>query len=267
MGKKKAEKLRFQEVEADFADESIPAIEYRHVCKEYEEGSGVLAVDDLNLSIADGEFAMLVGSSGGGKTTMMKMVNGLITPTSGQVLVSGHDVQDFDLVDLRRHIGYSIQGSVLFPNMSVGKNIAYVMQLEKHPDKEAVEARVHELIEMVGLDDSMLKKYPDELSGGQQQRVGIARAMANHPRLLLMDEPFGAVDSITRKSLQDEILGIFEKTDVTILFVTHDVNEALKLGTKVAVMDTGVLQQYASPDEMIAHPATPYVERLLEGRN
>lgn len=256
--------LTFEEIKADAIDPSIPAIEYDHVSKEYEKGSGVLALDDLTLSIQQGEFVMLVGSSGGGKTTMMKMVNGLIEPTSGVVKVAGHNVQDFDLINLRRHIGYSIQGSVLFPHMSVANNIAYVMKLEK-ADKAFIKERVHTLIEMVGLDDSYLKKFPHELSGGQQQRVGIARALANQPRLLLMDEPFGAVDTITRTSLQDEILHIYRETGVTIVFVTHDVGEALKLGTKLCVLDKGKVEQFDSPEALVNNPATPYVERLMAG--
>lgn len=256
--------LTFNDIKSDVADSSIPAIEYVHVSKEFNKGSGVLALDDLSLSINQGEFVMLVGSSGGGKTTMMKMINGLIEPTSGVVKVAGHDVQDFDLINLRRHIGYSIQGSVLFPHMTVANNIAYVMKLEK-ADKALIKERVHSLIEMVGLDDSYLKKFPHELSGGQQQRVGIARALANHPRLLLMDEPFGAVDTITRSSLQDEILHIYKEMGVSIVFVTHDVGEALKLGTKLCVLDKGKLQQFETPEEVLNHPATPYVERLMAG--
>lgn len=148
--------------------------------------------------------------------------------------------------------------------MTVANNIAYVMKLEK-ADKTLIKERVHSLIEMVGLDDSYLKKFPHELSGGQQQRVGIARALANHPRLLLMDEPFGAVDTITRSSLQDEILHIYKEMGVTIVFVTHDVGEALKLGTKLCVLDKGKLQQFETPEEVLNHPATPYVERLMAG--
>ena len=257
--------LKIEDIEKDITDSSLPAIEWRHVYKEYEPGSGVLALKDLSLKIDKKEFVMLVGSSGGGKTTMMKMVNGLIKPTEGEVFVSGHNVEEFDLISLRRHIGYSIQGSVLFPHLSVGKNISYVMRLEKK-DKEEIRQRVSELLKIVGLEESLVKKYPDELSGGQAQRVGIARALANQPKLLLMDEPFGAVDSITRTSLQNEIKHIFEMADLTILFVTHDINEALKLGTKIAVMDSGVLQQFDTPEEIIAHPATPYVEQLISGR-
>lgn len=263
----KQQKLTFAEVEGDFSDSSIPAVEYVHVDKEYVQGSGVKAIDDLSLKIDRGEFVMLVGSSGGGKTTMMKMVNGLIEPTRGEVKVSGHNVGDFDLVDIRRHIGYAIQGSVLFPNMSVEKNITYVMRLAKKPDKEAMRERARELIELVGLDDSYLDKYPHELSGGQAQRVGIARALAANPKLLLMDEPFGAVDSITRRVLQEEMTRIYRETDATILFVTHDVEEALKMGTKLAVMHTGRLQQYASPEEVVAHPANDYVEKLFDVRH
>lgn len=240
----------------------IPMIEYRNVSKEYDEGSGVLAIENLSLSIDPGEFVMLVGSSGGGKTTLMKMVNRLVEPTQGEVLINGKNVKEFDLISLRRSIGYSIQGSVLFPHMSVAKNISYVMRLEK-ADKAEIKQRVLQLIEMVDLDPSFLKKYSDELSGGQAQRVGIARALANKPKILLMDEPFGAVDMITRSSLQHEIKRIHDLTNITVLFVTHDINEAMTLGTKVAVIDSGVLQQFDTPDVVKHYPATPYVERLV----
>ncbi len=250
--------MKFGELEIDL---SAPAVRYENVSKDY--GDGVLAVSDLNLTVEAGEFVMLVGSSGGGKTTILKMINGLVEPTQGTVFVHGHNIQDYDIISLRRHIGYSIQGNVLFPHMTIARNIAYVLSLEGE-DRQDIKDRVTHLIDLVGLDTSLLRKYPHELSGGQQQRVGIARALAAQPRILLMDEPFGAVDSITRASLQDEISRIFEMTGISILFVTHDINEAVKLGTKIAVMDGGVLQQYATPDELLSTPATAYVEKLIE---
>lgn len=243
-------------------DSSTPSVLYRNIEKTYDDGTQ--AIKQLSLTIDQGEFVMLVGSSGGGKTTLLKMANGLIEPTSGTIEVFGHNIKDYDIINLRRHIGYAIQGSVLFPHLNVASNIAYTMNLDK-VDKEEIKKRVVYLIEMVGLDTSMLKKYPNELSGGQQQRVGIARALANYPKLLLMDEPFGAVDSITRSSLQNEMQRIFKETGVSILFVTHDINEAMKLGTKIAVIDSGTLQQYDSPENILNNPATKYVEKLCEG--
>lgn len=252
--------LHFKQV-FEYTHESVPAVEYCSVSKEYAKG--VRAVDKVSFSINQGDFVMLVGSSGGGKTTILKMVNGLIEPSEGEVKVYGKSVSSYDIITLRRHIGYAIQGSVLFPHMTVGKNIAYVMNLEGE-DRNVVKKRVFELLDMVGLDRTYVKKYPHELSGGEQQRVGIARALANKPRLLLMDEPFGAVDSITRSSLQDELFQIYKETGITIMFVTHDISEAFKLGTNIAVMASGVLQQYDRPDSLLENPATPYVTKLIE---
>jgi osmoprotectant transport system ATP-binding protein len=191
------------------------------------------------------------------------MVNGLITPVSGDVLVDGRNTKDVDLTMLRRNIGYAIQGSVLFPHMTVEKNIAYVPNLLNKSDKQKTANAVTKWMRIVGLEDSLRQRYPSELSGGQQQRVGIARALAASPDILLMDEPFGAVDEITRSSLQDEIARIHRETEITILFVTHDIKEALKLGTKVLVMDQGELQQYGTPKELLENPATGFVERLI----
>ncbi len=235
------------------------AIEYVEIKKSY--GNKTI-VEHFNLTVEQGEFVTIIGSSGCGKTTILKMVNGLNLPDEGTVLVNGKNIMEEDLISLRRNIGYAIQGSMLFPHMTVEKNIAYVPSLLNKKDRERTRAAILKWMKIVGLEEEMLSRYPDELSGGQQQRVGIARALAASPDILLMDEPFGAVDEITRKQLQEEIGRIHEETGITILFVTHDITEALKLGTKVLVMDQGKIQQFASPGELLRSPATPYVERL-----
>lgn len=237
------------------------AIEFRHVRKAY--GDNVI-IPDLSLKIEKGEFVTIIGSSGCGKTTTLKMINGLYEPTSGDVLVNGENIREKDMIQLRRSIGYAIQGSVLFPNMTVEENISYVPSLWNKKDKKRTEAAVDKWMKITGLDPDLKDRYPSELSGGQQQRVGIARALAASPDILLMDEPFGAVDAITRGQLQEEIRGIHQKTGITILFVTHDIEEALKISTKVLVMDKGEIQQYASPQELLRHPATDYVKKLVE---
>ena len=239
---------------------AVNAIEFRHIRMDYGERT---VIRDLTLSIEKGEFVTIIGPSGCGKTTLLKMVNALMTPVSGDIFVDGKNIRDSDLTALRRNIGYAIQGNVLFPHMSVEKNIAFVPNLLNKRDKERTRQAVRKWIKMVGLEESMLSRYPNQLSGGQQQRVGIARALAASPEILLMDEPFGAVDEITRASLQDEILRIFRETGITILFVTHDIHEALKLGTKVLVMNQGDAVQYASPEEMRSHPADTFVQNLL----
>lgn len=189
------------------------------------------------------------------------MINGLIQPTSGHVKVHGQDIQEQDLIQLRRHMGYVIQGSVLFPHLTVKQNIAYVLQLEKKTKN--MDQIVDQWLETVQLDSSFKDKYPNTLSGGQQQRVGIARALANQPDILLMDEPFGAVDEITRRQLQDELLKIYQQKKITILFVTHDIQEALKLGTKVLIMDQGQIQQFDTPENIIKYPANNFVKKLV----
>lgn len=237
------------------------AIEFRHVRKAYDDN---VIIPDLSLKIEKGEFVTIIGSSGCGKTTTLKMINGLYEPTSGDVLVNGENIREKDMIQLRRSIGYAIQGSVLFPNMTVEENILYVPSLWNKKDKKRTEAAVDKWMKITGLDPGLKDRYPSELSGGQQQRVGIARALAASPDILLMDEPFGAVDAITRGQLQEEIRGIHQKTGITILFVTHDIEEALKISTKVLVMDKGEIQQYASPQELLRHPATDYVKKLVE---
>lgn len=237
------------------------AIEFKNIKKAYNEK---VILESFNLSIEKGEFVTIIGSSGCGKTTVLKMINGLIEPTSGDIFVDGENISRENLTDLRRNIGYAIQGSVLFPHMTVEQNISYVPNLLNKKNKTKTKAAVSKWMKIVGLDEEMMECYPSELSGGQQQRVGIARALAASPDILLMDEPFGAVDEITRGQLQIEIKQIYEKTGITVLFVTHDISEALKLGTKVLVMDKGVIQQYAGPNELLRDPATEFVKQLVD---
>lgn len=237
----------------------MKAIEYKNICMSY---NGKKIIENFNLEIEKGEFVTIIGSSGCGKTTILKMVNKLIVPTSGNIIVCGECTNSIDIIELRRSIGYAIQGSVLFPHLTVEKNIAYVPNLI-NKDKNMTERAVKKWMKIVGLDESLRKNYPDQLSGGQQQRVGIARALAGEPEIVLMDEPFGAVDEITRATLQDEIIRIHKETGVTIMFVTHDINEALKLGTKVLVMNNGEIQQYGTPSEIRDNPANEFVKALL----
>ncbi|BBF43587.1 L-proline glycine betaine ABC transport system permease protein ProV [Lachnospiraceae bacterium KM106-2] len=236
------------------------AIEFRNIKKCYGEKN---ILTDFNLSIEKGEFVTIIGSSGCGKTTVLKLVNGLLSPNSGDVMINGESIKNIDLIKLRRRIGYAIQGSVLFPHMTVEQNISYVPNLSNQKNKRKITDLVKKWMKIIGLDEEMKDRYPSELSGGQQQRVGIARAMAAAPDILLMDEPFGAVDEITRKQLQNELIQIYKKTKITVLFVTHDITEALRLGTKVLVMDQGEIQQYASPEEIVENPATEFIKQLV----
>lgn len=236
-------------------------IEYCDISMSYDQK---IVVEHFHLSIEEGEFVTIIGSSGCGKTTILKMVNGLIQPTQGTIYVHGNDIQKEDMIQLRRNIGYAIQGNVLFPHMNVEQNISYVPRLlnAKHPEKTM--QAVDKWMRIVGLEPELKERYPESLSGGQQQRVGIARALAASPNILLMDEPFGAVDEITRISLQDEIKRIHQETGITILFVTHDIREALKLGSKVLVMDEGKIQQYDTPEQVISNPESAFVAKLIQ---
>lgn len=237
------------------------AIEFRQIKKVYGEKT---VIEDFDLTVERGEFVTVIGSSGCGKTTVLKMVNGLVEPDGGKIFVEGQDISEMDMISLRRNIGYAIQGSVLFPHMTVEENISYVPDLLNKKDKQRTKKAVEKWMGIVGLDEDMKERYPAELSGGQQQRVGIARALAASPDILLMDEPFGAVDEITRSQLQTELRQIYEKTGITVMFVTHDISEALKLGTKVLVMDQGKIEQYAEPGELLRAPATDFVGKLVE---
>lgn len=235
---------------------------FEHVTKTYGERE---ILKDFNLDIIRGEFLTIIGSSGCGKTTVLKLINGLISPTFGIIYVDGKDISKENLTLLRRNIGYVIQGIGLFSHMTIRKNIAYVPNLLKERDNERNRKAVEHLIEVVGLEREMLDRYPAELSGGQRQRVGIARALAAKPNILLMDEPFGAVDEITRKMLQNEILRIHEQLGVTIVFITHDIKEALKLGTRVMVMSKGNVEQFDTPENIQKSPATAFVRELVQG--
>lgn len=236
------------------------ALELKRVRKKYGE---LIALENLSLSMEEGEFLCVVGTSGSGKTTLMKMVNGLIEPDEGKVCIYGEDIKEKNIIKLRRKIGYAIQGNGLFPHMTVKENISYVLNLEKRPKSE-VDKTVDEMLALVGLSKDMKEKYPNELSGGQQQRVGIARAYANKPDILLMDEPFGAVDSITRYQLQKDLKKIHEKTKCTVIFITHDIYEAFKLATHILVLDGGKVEQYGTVDEVKNEPKSDFVKKLIE---
>lgn len=235
-------------------------IQFEQVSKAYGER---FILRDFNLSIQKGEFVTVIGSSGSGKTTLLKMINGLLTPTQGTIYIKGKDISRENQTILRRKIGYVIQGIGLFPHMTIRKNIAYVPSLMHHHDKEKIHQAVGHLIQVVGLEQEMLDRYPSELSGGQRQRVGIARALAANPEILLMDEPFGAVDEITRKLLQAEITRIHRELGVTIVFITHDIREALTLGSRVLIMKDGHIEQDASPEKIRQTPQTEFVRQLV----
>lgn len=226
-------------------------------------GTSKPAVDSLSLEVAEGEVVVLVGPSGCGKTTTLKMINRLIEPTGGTITVAGRDVLSLQAHELRRGIGYVIQQIGLFPHKTIGENIATVPHLLGW-DKPTTVARVEELAALVELSPDMLERYPGELSGGQRQRVGVARALAADPPVLLMDEPFGAVDPIVRANLQDELIDLQSRLRKTIVLVTHDIDEAIKLGDRVAILsEGGHLEQYDSPKEILRNPANPFVADFL----
>jgi osmoprotectant transport system ATP-binding protein len=236
-------------------------IEFRNVSKSYDDGT--LAVSDLSLTAASHEVTVLVGSSGCGKTTLLRMVNRLVAPTSGQVLIDEVDVADRNPVELRRSIGYVMQNSGLLPHRTTIDNIATVPVLRGTPVKQARQRAV-ELMETVGLDRSMARRYPWQLSGGQQQRVGVARGLAADPNILLMDEPFGAVDPIVRADLQRELIRLQEELGKTILFVTHDIAEALLIGDKIVILEKGgKIAQQGTPTEIMAKPKDDFVSSFL----
>jgi osmoprotectant transport system ATP-binding protein len=241
-------------------------VEFRHVTKRYDAGAKNVpgAVNDLSLSVPAGRICVLVGPSGCGKTTSLKMVNRLIEPTSGQILIDGEDAAKRDVIELRRSIGYVIQQTGLFPHQTIGENVVTVPRLLGWP-KARQRERAEELLALVGLEPSKYSdRYPSQLSGGERQRVGVARALAADPPIMLMDEPFGAVDPIVRERLQNEFLRLQEELAKTILFVTHDIDEAIKMGDLVAVMQQGgVLAQYAAPADILASPASEFVARFV----
>ena len=236
-------------------------IEFRAVSKQFPNGT--LAVDRFSLIIPSRQFTVFVGSSGCGKTTMLRMINRMVEPTSGQVLIDGDDVATADAVKLRRSIGYVIQQSGLLPHRKVIDNVATVPYLRGVPKKRA-RADALALLRTVGLDDSLAYRYPFQLSGGQQQRVGVARALAGNPNILLMDEPFGAVDPLVRAELQTELLRLQHELDKTIIFVTHDIDEAFLLGNHVVIFqEGGIIAQQGSPAEILANPASEFVASFI----
>lgn len=240
---------------------SAATLEFRNVSKRYAGGDPVLV--DLSFEVPAGEICVLVGPSGCGKTTAMRMVNRMIDITEGDILLDGESVRKRDPAELRRHIGYVIQQIGLFPHLSIGDNIATVPRLLGW-DRERVEARVVELLELISLPAETRERYPAEVSGGQRQRVGVARALAADPPLMLMDEPFGAIDPITRERLQNEFLRLQENIRKTIVFVTHDIDEAIKMGDRIAILrEGGHLVQFDTPERILAEPADDFVARFV----
>jgi osmoprotectant transport system ATP-binding protein len=237
-------------------------VAFEHVTKRYP-GSEAPAVDDLTLTVPAGEICVLVGPSGCGKTTTMKMVNRLIEPTGGRITIDDQDVTGLPPVELRRRIGYVIQQVGLFPHLTIGENVAVVPRLLRWKS-DRVRERTGELLELVGLPSAYGDRYPNELSGGERQRVGVARALAADPPVMLMDEPFGAVDPIRRERLQNEFLRLQAQVRKTIIFVTHDVDEAIKMADRIAILKRGgILAQYDTPAAILAHPASEFVERFV----
>ncbi|MEA4987875.1 MAG: betaine/proline/choline family ABC transporter ATP-binding protein [Anaerovorax sp.] len=236
-------------------------IEFKNVTKQYADGFE--AIKSIDLKVERAEILTLIGPSGCGKTTTMKMINRLIEPTSGQILVEGEDIKNVDPVELRRNIGYVIQQIGLMPHMTIEDNIALIPRLKKWP-KERYLAKVDELLDMVGLDPSLYKKrYPNELSGGQQQRIGVIRALAGDPQIILMDEPFSALDPLSREQLQDELIRLQEEIQKTVVFVTHDMDEALKISTRIAIMRSGNILQLDTPDRILRRPKDKFVREFI----
>ncbi len=246
----------------DFASETQTSIRYVAATKSYQKSTRA-AIFDVSLDVAQGDFVVLLGPSGCGKTTLLKSTNRLIELTRGDILIGDRSIREIKVTELRRHMGYVIQQVGLFPHLTVDENVATVPKLLGW-GRSRIRQRTEELLELVDLAPSQYaRRYPRQLSGGQQQRVGLARAMAADPAIMLMDEPFGAIDAITRTRLQDQLVMIQRKVRKTILFVTHDVEEALKLADKIVVMREGRVVQYDTPFNILSHPANDFVRELL----
>ena len=237
-----------------------PIIEISGVTKSYQAGNPVLR--SVSLTIPEGAFITIIGPSGCGKTTLLRLINGMTDFDSGQVKVLGTDINHWDKIRLRRNIGYVIQQGGLFPHISVRQNMEFVLSISGN-EIEARHKRVAELAKMMGFNEQQLNNYPDQLSGGQQQRVGVARALAANPKIVLMDEPFGALDNITRRNLQSEIKQMHSELGLTFIMVTHDLHEAFTLGTQVAIMNEGRIEQYAEPEFIKANPASGWVKDFI----
>ena len=238
-------------------------IEFVKVSKEFKDKK---VLHDISFTINDNELVAIIGASGCGKTTTLKMINRLIVPTKGKILIDGKNIEEIDKTELRRSIGYVIQQMGLFPHMTVKENIELIQKLEKKDPKE-IEENTNRLMEIMDLDgDLYLNKYPSDLSGGQQQRVGVARALANNPKVILMDEPFSALDPITRSNLQDELVELHKKMNTTIVFVTHDMDEAIKIADRIIIMKDGDIVQYDTPEEILKHPKNEFVQEFI-GKN
>jgi len=239
------------------------AIEFKNVSKKFPNTTRP-ALNEINLTIEEGEFVTIVGTSGCGKTTLIKHINRLVEADSGEIEIFGQDIYSLEVTELRKKIGYVIQQIGLFPHMTIAKNIATVPRMLGWDD-ERIEKRVKELMNLVNLDaEELLDRYPSQLSGGQQQRIGLARALAADPQVMLLDEPFGAVDAINRNILQNELLNIHKENKKTFLFVTHDINEAFKLGNRIILMDKGEVQQFGTPDEILHAPKNEFVESFIQ---
>lgn len=237
-----------------------PVIEIVNVTKSYEPESKALM--NVSLDISQGAFVTIIGPSGCGKTTLLRLMNGMTGIDSGKIMVMGKDLENWDKIQLRRNIGYVIQQGGLFPHLTVRQNIAFVLRISS-VEKQAIEKRVSELAKMMGFDERQLNAFPSELSGGQQQRVGVARALASQPEIVLMDEPFGALDNITRRNLQHEIKEMHLKMKITFIMVTHDLHEAFTLGTHVAIMNKGEIVQFDSPENIQHKPVNDWVKEFI----
>lgn len=234
-------------------------IEFKQVSKKFKDTT---VLKEISFEIEEGKLVVLVGLSGCGKTTTLKMINKLIQATTGSITINGEDISKKDKIKLRRNIGYVIQQTGLFPHMTIRENIEIIAHAEKRPEDE-ITKRTAELLDMVGMDESFLDRYPNELSGGQQQRVGVARAFALDPDIILMDEPFSALDPITRNSLQEELVSLQGKVQKTIVFVTHDMSEAIKIADKICIMDKGEIIQYDTPENILKNPANDFVTEFV----
>ncbi len=238
-------------------------IEFKQVKKTFKTTT---VLKEMNLTINKGELVVFIGPSGCGKTTSLKMINRLIEPTEGTIIVNGQDTRKMDPIELRRQMGYVIQQTGLFPHMTIRENIQLIASLEGHAEQD-MDARTEHLLRMVGLDpDQFIDRYPSELSGGQQQRIGFARALMNDPEVILMDEPFSALDPVTRNDLQEELFNLQEEVKKTIVFVTHDMDEAIKLADRICIMRDGEIVQFDTPEQILRHPKDAYVESFI-GKN